>query len=171
MEAYPGELFMRSLSGDKDVLVFKNASEYAFSVPVDAEVRAKANPGDRLFVFDGVDWVEVESYFNIENGEITAYVSGARNIYVGDRKPSTKPSVFSVLPELGRVKISIPYDSYLNLIIYGLSGRKVKEYRFDKLPGGRYEFSIGDLPRGVYVVKVRTSKHSSIVKVINGGER
>lgn len=168
VEAYPGKLYMRSLSSEKDLLVFNYGKEFLFSLPVDAEIRAKANMGDRVFVFDGVEWKEVESYYDANNGEIIAYVSGGYKIYVGNDKPSSSPAVFKAYAEIGRIRVIVPYETDIHLTIYGLSGRKIKEYSLKRVPAGGYEFDVSDLPKGVYMVKVKTAKHSATLKVIGG---
>ncbi len=168
VEAYPGKLYMRSLSSEKDLLVFNYGKEFAFSLPVDAEIRAKADMGDKVFVFDGVEWREVESYYDADNGEIVAYISGGYKIYVGKDKPSSSPAVFKAYAEIGRIRVIVPYETDIHLIIYGLSGRKVKEYSLKKVPAGGYEFNVSNLPKGVYMVKVKTAKHSAVLKVIGG---
>ncbi len=168
VEAYPGKLYMRSLSSEKELLVFNYGKEFAFSLPVDAEIRVKADMGDKVFVFDGVEWEEVESYYDADNGEIVAYISGGYKIYVGKDKPSSSPAVFKAYAEIGRIRVIVPYETDIHLIIYGLSGRKVKEYSLKKVPAGGYEFKVSNLPKGVYMVKVKTAKHSAVLKVIGG---
>lgn len=172
VEAYPNLLFMRSLSSERDLLVFHNdKGEFAFSTSVDAEVRVKAQIGDKVFVYDGIDWKESETFYDIERGEAVTYVSGAYRIYTGKDRPYTKPSVFKAFAEIGKVKVIIPYRSDINLIIYGLTGRKIKEIKLKDLPAGGYEFALNNLPRGVYMVKVSAAGNNAVVKVINGGIR
>ncbi len=172
VEAYPELLFMRSLSSEKDLLVFYNREgEFTFSEPVDAEVRVKAQMGDKVFVYDGIDWKEVETFYDVDRGEVVAYVSNAYRVYAGKDKPYTTPTTFKAFAEMGRVRVVIPYKSNLNIIIYGLSGRKVKEIRLKDLPAGGYEFNLRDLPKGVYMVKVSAGSNKVVVKVINGGMR
>ncbi|MEO0222730.1 MAG: T9SS type A sorting domain-containing protein [candidate division WOR-3 bacterium] len=172
VEAYPNLLYMRSLSSERDILVFHNQKgEFTFSEPVDAEVRVKSQMGDRIFVYDGIDWKESETFYDINKGEAVAYVSGAYRVYVGKDKPYSSPSTFKAFSEVGRVRVLIPYKSNLNIIIYGLSGRKVKEITLKDLPAGGYEFSLKDLPKGVYMVKVFAGNNKAVVKVINGGGR
>jgi hypothetical protein len=171
VEAYPSVLFMRSLAGEKEILVFRNGGTFNFSSPVDAEVKVKADLGDKVFVYNGFDWKEVEGYYNPERKEITAYISSAYGIYVGKDKPSSTPSSFKAFADGSRIRVILPAPSDINLTIYGMSGRKVKEITYKDLPAGSYEFELNFLPKGVYIARVKVGKNFTTVKVIRGGER
>ncbi len=171
VEAYPSTLFMRSLTGERDILVFRNNGTFMFSSPVDAEIRIKASVGDRVFVYDGFNWKEVEGYYNPEKGELAAYISSAYGIYVGKEEPSFTPSYFKAFVDGDRIKIVLPVSSDITLTIYGMSGRKVKELKYMNLPAGLYEFELPDLPRGVYITRVKAGRNFATLKVIKGGVR
>ena len=171
VEAYPYRLFMRSLAGEKDILVFKEGEVFRFSSPVDAEIRIKARLGDKVFAYDGFDWKEIEGYYNPEREEITAYISNAYGVYVGKDKPSSSPSSFKAFADGSRIRVVLPARSDLNVIIYGMSGRKIKEFNYKDLPAGFYEFELRGLTRGVYIARVKTGKNFATLKVIKGDER
>jgi len=90
---------------------------------------------------------------------------------VGKDKPSSTPSSFKAFADGSRIRVILPAPSDLNLTIYGMSGRKVKEINYKDLPAGSYEFELNFLPKGVYIARVKVGKNFATVKVIRGGER
>ncbi len=175
-EIVSGVLSMASLGGSKDVIIVPGkGGEYLFSAPVSAQVRYKAEEGDRLYVFNGHEWVEANYTYYPEEGLIEAFVNSAYGIYAGKDKPSgvsTAPANFSVKGYVGSVSVSVPKATSINLRIYNTMGRLVRTISYEAKTSGRFSFRLNDLPRGVYFVQVRAGSFHGIAKVVViGGER
>ncbi len=175
-EVVSGILSMASLGGSKDVIIVpRKGGEYLFSTPVSAQVRLKANEGDRLYVFNGHGWVEANYTYYPEEGLIEAFVNSAYGIYAGKDKPSsvsTAPATFSVKGYVGSVSVSVPKATTINLRIYNTMGRLVRTLSYEAKVAGRFSFRLNDLPKGVYFVQVKAGTfHGTAKVVVIGGER
>lgn len=175
-EVVSGVLSMASLGGNKDVIIVpRKGGEYLFSTPVSAQVRLKANEGDRLYVFNGYEWVEANYTYYPEEGLIEAFVNSAYGIYAGKDKPSgvsTAPATFSVKGYVGSVSVSVPKATTINLRIYNTMGRLVRTLSYEAKAAGRFSFRLNDLPKGVYFVQVKAGAfHGTTKVVVIGGER
>ncbi len=169
----PGVLSMASTAGEQRFYLFPNGKEYVFSAPIHAQVKVAAQEGDRVFYFNGYEWREARSYYYPEEGKVEAFVSGAYRIYVGKDKPSTAPvTAFNLRSEVNKVVVSVPEKGQVTLKIYNPMGRLVRTVIHDVKGAGNYAFRIDDLPRGVYLVRVKAGKYSGTVKVlVLGGVR
>ncbi len=172
-EIIPGVLSMASTAGEQRFFLFPNGKEYVFNVPVHAHVKVAAEEGDRVFYFNGYEWLEATTYYYPEEGKAEAFVNGARRIYVGKEKPSTTPvSDFRIRSELGKVLVSLPEAADIVLKIYDPMGRLVKTFTHKVQKSGNYAFELSDLPKGVYLIHVRAGKFGGTAKVIVlGGAR
>ncbi len=169
----PDVLSMASTAGEQRFYLFPNGREYVFNVPVHAQVKVAAQEGDRVFYFNGYEWVEARSYYYPEEGKVEAFVSGAYRIYVGKEKPSTAPvTAFNVKSEVNKVIVSTPEEGQITLKIYNPMGRLVRTLIHNAKGAGNYAFRIDDLPRGVYLVRVKAGKYARTVKLlVLGGVR
>jgi hypothetical protein len=63
------------------------------------------------------------------------------------------------------IKIALPYNSFVELNIYNVIGRKLKEIK-GEFKEGIYKFKIEDLKKGIYFVEVKTLKNKKRFKVV-----
>ncbi|NPA80951.1 MAG: T9SS type A sorting domain-containing protein [Thermotogae bacterium] len=174
-EIMEGTLYMASLSGEREFLMIPHDNEFRFSIPIDAHIKVKAEAEDRLFVYDGSEWMEVPAIYDIERGLMEAFINSAYAIYVGKDKPSSiaEPATFEIKGTLNGVVISAPTEGAIKVRIYNSMGRTVKMLSRHIPSPGKYMFHLEDLPPGVYFVSVTLGKYrgSAKVLVLGGGER
>jgi hypothetical protein len=66
-----------------------------------------------------------------------------------------------------KINFSITEQSYVELTVYDLLGRKVERLVSDNYPAGNYsvDFSPNDLPSGIYIAKMSAGKFSKAIKM------